>query len=127
MKGLLVNEYSKVCSDGQRRTFYVYKISGKATEIQDFTDSEAAKTTDEEGNNLWITSRYGGENAKLVITKDGRVTFDQSEMRKVAALAGMFGEAGKGILADYINRQLKSNVVAETAEVAEQKDPVDDL
>lgn len=117
MNGKLVNEYSKVCSDGQRRTFYVYKVNGTKQEIESFLDSDSAKTTDAESNaNLWITSRYGGENVKLVITKDGRCTFDQSEMRKIASLAGMFGDAGKSILSDYINRQVKSTYVEEKVE-----------
>lgn len=127
MRGQLVNEYTKLCSDGVRRTFYVYKVTGKPSEIQEFIDSDSAKTTDAEGNHLWITSRYGGENVKLVVTKAKRVTFDQSEMRKIAALANMFGDAGKAVLSDYINSQIKGNSVRESGEISTEKEESDDI
>lgn len=128
MNGQLVNEYSKLCSDGKRRTMYVYKVTGTKAEVEEFLDSDSAKTVDgDSGDNLLITTRYGGERVKLVITKDNRVTFDQSEMRKVASLAQQFGEAGKGILTDYINGQLRGTSVANTTKKAEAEPVKDEL
>lgn len=121
MNGQLVNEYSKMCSDGKRRTMYVYKVTGSKAEMEEFLDSDSAKTIDaDSGDNLLITTRYGGERVKLVLTKDNRVTFDQSELRKVASLAQQFGEAGKSILTDYINGQLKGSNVSTTTKKKEE-------
>jgi hypothetical protein len=116
MKGKLVNEYSKQNKNGKMQTNYVYAVTGNDAEIAAFLDSESAKTVaDKDGNgvkagtNLWITSRYEGENVSLVISKANRVAVDRSEERKLIALASRFGTAGNSIIADYISKQMRKS------------------
>jgi len=120
MKGSLANEYSKLCKDNVRRQFYVYQISGTQEEIEQFENSDEVKTTDDNGNPLWITSRdYVGNYVTLVWRKDGKLAIDTSEIRKMASLARQFGEAGNAIIMDYITKQTKKNTTTNT--VSNQK------
>lgn len=110
MKGKLVNEYSKANKNGDMQTNYVYEVSGTQEELAKFSETDSAKTIDQEsGKNLWITSRYEGENVDLVITKANRCAVDTSEDRKIAALALRFGKAGEAILAQHIAKKMRKN------------------
>lgn len=130
MNGTLVNEYSKRNKLGKMQTNYVYKISGTKEEIEEFLASRSAKTVDSEtGDNLYFTSRYFGNYCKLVITKDGWVTKDNSQERKLISLAEQFGDAGKEVIADYIRQQMgmsapikKSEPKKTVADVTEKDD-----
>lgn len=136
MKGQLVNEYSKTNKNGKMQANYVYKVKGTDAEVAAFLDSDSAKTVaDKEGkngvkpgDNLWITSRYEGENVELVITKANRVAVDTTEERKLIALASRYGKAGDAIIADMIAKKMrKTSTEAVVSEVAPSENALDDL
>jgi hypothetical protein len=54
---------------------------------------------DEEGNALWFTTRYIGEEGMLMITSNGNVVPDMSEFDKQASLVSQYGGNFGDILA----------------------------
>lgn len=75
-----------------RNTVFVYVVSGTASELDAYNQiqGENAKV-DDEGNPLFFTTKFAGNNAKLLITSNGKVVADMSAFDQAASLSAQYG------------------------------------
>lgn len=72
-------------------TVFVYSVSGSKEQLEKFKTAQGDfHRVDEDGTPLWFTTRFAGDNAKLIITDRG-VIADMSEFDAAASLADQFG------------------------------------
>lgn len=85
---------------------FVYSVDGTKDELADFKKSQGDYyREDEDKNPLWFTTRYIGEEGKLMITSNGNCVPDMSEFDKQASLVAQYGGNFGDILAkDGINK-----------------------
>ena len=88
LNGTFVRSYKKNGKD-----VFVYAVTGskEATEKYKETQGEFYRQDDTTGNGLFFSTRYVGDNTKLIITEKGNVVADMSEFAKAASLASQFG------------------------------------
>ncbi len=85
---------------------FVYSVGGTKEQLATFKKSQGDYyREDEDGNPLWFTTRYIGEEGMLMITSNGNVVPDMSEFDKQASLVAQYGGNFGDILAqDGINK-----------------------
>lgn len=85
---------------------FVYSVKGTAEQLEAFKKSQGDYyREDEDGNPLWFTTRYIGEEGMLMITSNGNCVPDMSEFDKQASLVAQYGGNFGDILAkDGINK-----------------------
>lgn len=82
---------------------FVYSVEGTDAELVKLREVQGAnhRTDKETGKDLWFTTRYAGDEAKLIITQNNKVIADMSEFKKLDSLSKQFG----GNLGEQIARQ----------------------
>ena len=94
---------------------YRYEVSGTVTELENYKVSQGANyvESDTTGKPLWFTTRYAGENAKLIITGKGNVIADMSEYEQANSLIAQFpGPLGDAIAKATAEKMLGKAKVA---------------
>lgn len=71
---------------------YVYAVSGSAKDLEAYAASQGDKHTidEESGTPLFFSTRFIGDNAKLNISRNGKVFADTSEFDKAASLCEQY-------------------------------------
>jgi hypothetical protein len=89
---------------------FVYSVSGTKDELDAFKKSQGDfYRVDEDGKPLWFTTRFIGEEGKLMITSNGNVVPDMSEYDKQASLVAQYGGNFGEILAKQGIEKLRGN------------------
>ena len=79
---------------------FVYSVAGQKTELEAFKKAQGDYyREDEDGNALWFTTRFIGDEGNLLITSNGNVVPDMSEFDKQASLVAQYGGNFGDILA----------------------------
>lgn len=93
MKARKLRSYKKAAKKvgAKASTVFVYAVSGSKEELEQFKAAQGDNhRVDDDGTPLWFTTRFAGENAKLIITENG-VYADMSDYDAAASLAEQFG------------------------------------
>lgn len=79
---------------------FVYSVAGQKTDLEAFKKAQGEYyREDEDGNPLWFTTRFIGDEGNLLITSNGNVVPDMSEFDKQASLVAQYGGNFGDILA----------------------------
>lgn len=71
---------------------FVYQVSGQKADLEAFKKAQGDYyRTDDDNNPLWFTTRFIGDEGKLLITSNGNVVPDMSEFDKQASLVSQYG------------------------------------
>ena len=98
LTGKLVSSYRK--KETGTRVFR-YAVSGTQDEIKSYEESmgDNLKLDDESGKPIYFTTRYVSDNIKLLITSEGNVVTDDTEVSKLQSLVEQYGpEVAKLVL-----------------------------
>lgn len=98
LSGKLVSSYRK--KETGTRVFR-YAVSGSNEDIKAFEEcmGDNLKLDDESGKPVYFTTRYVSDNIKLLITSEGKVVTDDTEVSKLQSLVEQYGpEVAKLIL-----------------------------
>lgn len=78
---------------GSTHTTFVYAVSGSPADLAKFEEAQGDffRTDDETGSPVWFTTRFAGDDIKLIITANNKVVPDMSEYEKADSLAKQFG------------------------------------
>jgi hypothetical protein len=84
----------------------VYSVEGSKEDMASFKKAQGSYyREDEDKNPLWFTTRYIGEDGKLLITTNGNIVPDMSEFDKQASLVAQYGGNFGDVLAkDGVNK-----------------------
>jgi hypothetical protein len=98
---------------------FVYSVEGTELELARLREVQGANhRTDKETNkDLWFTTRYAGDEAKLIITQNNKVIADMSEFKKLDSLSKQFG----GNLGEQIARQAAAMLFKANSSEAQPK------
>jgi hypothetical protein len=89
---------------------FVYQVEGTKEQLEAFKKSQGDYyRTDDDGNPLFFTTRYIGEEGKLIITSNGNVVPDMSEFDKQASLVSQYGGNFGDVLAKQGINKLRGN------------------
>ena len=113
MKIKMKRSYKKASkvAGGKAVTVFVYGVSGTAEQLAKFKEAQGENhRVDEDGTPLWFTTRFAGNNGKLILTSDGNVIADMSEYDAAASLAEQFG----GNLGSELAKAAASKLKAES-------------
>jgi hypothetical protein len=89
---------------------FVYSVSGSKEQLEAFKKSQGDYyRTDDDDNPLWFTTRYIGEEGKLMITSNGNIVPDMSDFDKQASLVAQYGGNFGEILAKQGIEKLRGN------------------
>lgn len=68
-------------------------VSGSEQELENYEKAQGDnfRLEKETGKPLWFSTRYLGDNVDLIITEEGNVVADDTEMSKIASLVEQFG------------------------------------
>ena len=93
LNGTFQRSYKKRDKNNNLVDVFVYTVTGskEAIEAYEKAQGEFLRKDDATGKHLWFSTRYVGDNAKLIITEKGNVVADMSEFSKAASLASQFG------------------------------------
>jgi hypothetical protein len=85
---------------------FVYSVEGSKEDMASFKKAQGSYyREDEDKNPLWFTTRYIGEDGKLLITTNGNIVPDMSEFDKQASLVAQYGGNFGDVLAkDGVNK-----------------------
>jgi hypothetical protein len=74
-------------------TVFVYNVNGSEKELEDYKSAEGDnfRLDEKTGKPVWFTTRFIDDNISLVITENGRVVADDSEMSKLQSIVDQFG------------------------------------
>ena len=114
----ILRSYVTTNKKGQKTDMFVYTVSGTPEELKAFEEAQGDyyrtdKNKDGSETPVFITPRFGGRSAKLVILeatddKDARVVFDSS----ATAMARSLMEQYKGTaIADAIAQQIAASLL----------------
>lgn len=98
LKAKLVSSYRKKESGN---VVFRYAVSGNPEDIKAYEEAvgDNLKTDDQTGQPLYFTTRYVSDNIKLLITSEGNVVTDDTELTKMQSLVNQYGiEVAKLIL-----------------------------
>jgi hypothetical protein len=100
-------------------TVFVYSVSGSEDSLAKYAaiQGDNLRKDDTTGKPLFFTTRYFGDNAKLLITTNDRVVADMSEFDKASSLASQYGGNLGRELASHAAAKLMGGTTA-PAEVA---------
>lgn len=79
--------------EGDPTIRFTYVVKGNAEDLKRYTDAQGdfVRTDDVTGELLYFTKNYIADDIKLVITKDGKVVTDDSDIAKMQSLIQQFG------------------------------------
>jgi hypothetical protein len=71
---------------------FVYSVAGSKEDLASFKKAQGTYyREDEDGKPLWFTTRFIGDTGSLIITTNGNIVPDMSEMDKQASLVSQYG------------------------------------
>ena len=71
---------------------FVYSVAGQKADLEAFKKAQGDYYRESEGGEpLWFTTRFIGEEGKLLITSNGNIVPDMSEYDKQASLVAQYG------------------------------------
>lgn len=95
---MLTIAYSRDYVSKKGNTTFVYTVDGSKEELANYKKAQGkfyreadGKGAEPAGTPLYFTTRYVGEQGKLVISNSGNVVADMSEFRKAQSLSEQFG------------------------------------
>ncbi len=90
MKITFLRNYRK---SGSTNPVFVYTVSGTEKDLQAYKDTQGDNYREDNDlqKPLWFTTRFVGDNGKLMITTNGKTVADMSEFDKAASLASQYG------------------------------------
>lgn len=90
MKITFLRNYRK---SGSTNPVFVYTVSGTEKDLQAYKDAQGDNYREDNDllKPLWFTTRFVGDNGKLMITTNGKAVADMSEFDKAASLAQQYG------------------------------------
>lgn len=90
LKGTFQRKYRKT---GTGTTVFVYSVSGSEKELQEFENAEGDnfRLDDKTGKPIWFTTRFVDDSVSLIVTENGKVVADDSELSKLQSLVEQFG------------------------------------
>lgn len=95
MKAKYIRSYMK-----PKGPVFVYALSGTQAEIEAYGKAQGdnLRTDEKTGAPLLFVTRFGGNNADIVVTQKGDYILDMSKFRQAASLANQFdGKLGDAI------------------------------
>lgn len=105
----------KLQSVGQYRNkkgtlVFRYKVTGSPDAMQAYEDAQGEfhVVDQESGDVLYFTPRFAGKTAVLIVTDEGRVYVDMSELEQQASLISQFGGNLGQAMADAFASKLVS-------------------
>ena len=106
-------------------TVFVYSVSGseEATAKYASIQGDNLRKDDTTGKPLFFTTRYFGDNAKLLITTNDKVVADMSEFDKANSLASQYGGNLGRELASHAAAKLMGGSTASAEVTAPVADP----
>ena len=88
---------------------FVYAVAGQKSDLEAFKKAQGDYYREsEEGEPLWFTTRFIGDEGNLLITSNGNVVPDMSEFDKQAILVAQYGGNFGDILANSAIDNLKN-------------------
>jgi hypothetical protein len=74
-------------------TVFVFNVTGSEKELEAFQEAEGDnyRLDDKTGKPIWFSTRFIDDSVNLVITENGKVVADDSEMSKLQSLVEQFG------------------------------------
>jgi hypothetical protein len=88
---------------------FVYAVAGQKSDLEAFKKAQGDYYREsEEGEPLWFTTRFIGDEGNLLITSNGNVVPDMSEFDKQASLVAQYGGNFGDILAKSAIDNLKN-------------------
>jgi hypothetical protein len=86
---------------------FVYQVNGDKEGLEAFKAAQGSYYREnEDGNPLWFTTRFIGDEGTLLVTTNGNVVPDMSEYDKQASLVAQYG----GNFGDVLAKQALSNL-----------------
>lgn len=103
-----------------------YAVKGSASAMQAYEDAQGQYYVVDQDTNevLFFTPRFAGKTATLIVTEEGKVYVDMSELEQQASLIAQFGGNLGQAMADAFTRKLSggsSSAPAPAAPKAESK------
>ena len=133
LNGTFQRSYKKRDKNNNLVDVFVYTVTGtnEAIEAYKTAQGEYLRTDDGlggSGKHLFFSTRYVGDNTKLIITEKGNVVPDMSEFAKAASLASQFGgnlgqELARNAAAQLMGSSTANSTVAQSAPIV--ADPAD--
>lgn len=98
--------------NGKRVTVFVYKVTGTPELTAKYKELQGTFfRPDEQGNGLYFTKLYMGDNGTLILTDSGKVVPDMSKYEKAASLCDQFD----GVFGQTLAQRLVTDIIGGTA------------
>jgi hypothetical protein len=106
MKAVFQNSYPKRTKNNNIVDVFVYSVDGTEAELEAYKDAKGAEYREdsETGKPLWFSLNYVGEVCPMIITTNGNVVADTSQLRKAANLVGQY---------DFLKEQLADRLLGQ--------------
>lgn len=93
LNGTFARSYKKRNKNNELVDVFVYHVTGSKEALAEYekVQGEFLRTDEATGKHIFFSTRYVGDNAKLIITEKGNVVPDMSEYAKAHSLASQFG------------------------------------
>lgn len=108
-------------SKNSGRVVFVYGVKGTTQELTQFAEAQGEyhRTDDQSGEPLWFTTKFVGNQGKLVITSNGNVVPDMSNFDAANSLAEQYG----GNLGQELARAAAQQLLGGTPEPVAEAQP----
>jgi len=106
MRAVFQNSYPKRTKNNNIVDVFVYSVDGTEAELEAYKDAKGAEYREdsETGKPLWFSLNYVGEVCPMIITTNGNVVADTSQLRKAANLVGQY---------DFLKEQLADRLLGQ--------------
>lgn len=111
--------------NGKGTTVFRYAITGSKDAVEAYQEAqdEGLQFTDESsGELIYLTSRFAGDNATLVVTDQGKIYVDMSKLEQQASLIAQLGGNLGQAMAEEVARQFLSGKSTPTSKPAVAQD-----
>jgi len=122
----------KLQSVGQYRNkkgtlVFRYKVSGSPSAMEAFEEAQGEYYVQDQetGDVLYFTPRFAGKTATLIVTDEGRVYVDMSELEQQASLISQFGGNLGQAMADAFASKLSGTQPSSVKKPSSVKDDAD--
>ena len=106
MKAIFQNSYPKRTKNNTVVDVFVYSVEGNDQELDAYRDAKGSEYREDSdtGKPLWFSLNYVGETCPMIITTNGNVVADTSQLRKAANLVGQY---------DFLKEQLADRLLGQ--------------
>ena len=115
------------------KTVFRYKLVANEEALDAYVEAQQEGLTirDDEGNLIYLTTRFAGKTNTLVVTENGKIYVDNSELEQMASIVDQVGGKLGEAMAQEIARKLVANqgVAMNTGSAvakAEEEEPAED-